>query len=436
MDPVLWDPHQEDLFDVFPRREVLVDRLPECDVLIISHRHLDHFDIRSLANLPKNMQVFIPDDPLIGEYLQKLGYKKVKPLSDFCEVKLGKTRLLTTRSENRVPEFGIVFADEEAVIWNQVDTVVEPRTVERVRSRFTDIDLLIASWQPMLEDSFQMNRSISFPYERYGQILYNIGMAAPRALVPGANAFCYRGAASWLNRMVFPMSRERFLHDVKIASPNVGGNAYPFDPGDVITVSQGSCERGGDRCPFVKPLGGDQEALSFSPVTLDGRLIDENPDHVGEEEMECAITMMLEAELSELLEAKRALLKEHIAWGIIYQLEVTLPGKKLNWFVDFNQSRLYFKQGRHPLANVFACMTGSGLYGLITRSKGWDYSILGGYFRSFRAAYEVTPRGILCPSKSDIPDPLQILFPYREILVSILDREVEKWWQRVVTCGA
>src|SRR5262245_6845658 len=103
MDPVLCDRHQEGLFDIFPPKQVLFDQLPACDVLIISHRHLDHFDIRSLASLPKNMQVFIPEDPLIHEYLKKLGYKKIKPLPDGCEVKFGKTRLLTTPSEAELP---------------------------------------------------------------------------------------------------------------------------------------------------------------------------------------------------------------------------------------------------------------------------------------------------------------------------------------------
>ena len=48
MDPVLWDPHAEGIEDVCPKREVIHERIPEFDLLIISHRHLDHFDIRSL----------------------------------------------------------------------------------------------------------------------------------------------------------------------------------------------------------------------------------------------------------------------------------------------------------------------------------------------------------------------------------------------------
>lgn len=31
MDPVLWDPHQEGLFDICPKREVIHEQLPEFD---------------------------------------------------------------------------------------------------------------------------------------------------------------------------------------------------------------------------------------------------------------------------------------------------------------------------------------------------------------------------------------------------------------------
>src|SRR5262245_17578968 len=128
MDPVLWDPHQEGLFDVCPKREVLHERLPQYDVLIISHRHLDHFDIRSLAALPKTVKALIPQDELIEECLRRLGYQKIYKLNDFSEIKIGATRIMTTRSANPVPEFGVIVADDSGVFWNQVDTDVRPPT--------------------------------------------------------------------------------------------------------------------------------------------------------------------------------------------------------------------------------------------------------------------------------------------------------------------
>lgn len=215
MDPVLWDPHQEGLFDINPKREVLHDKIPPVNLIILSHRHLDHFDIRSLASLPKHAPVLIPKDQLLENYLRKLGFAKIQQLKDFTEVTIGKTTLFTTRSENNVPEYGIIFKDESGVFWNQVDSVVSPKTVETVLSRFPQLDFVLASWQPMLETNFQTNGGLPFPYARYGEVLYNLGLASPRALAPGANAFCFTRSAAWMNHVVFPVSKARFLHDVR-----------------------------------------------------------------------------------------------------------------------------------------------------------------------------------------------------------------------------
>src|SRR4028119_343755 len=88
MDPVLWDPFYEGTNAVYPNREVIHEKLPEFDFLVISHKHTDHFDIRSLAYLPKTVDVLIPKDKLIETSLRKLGYSQIYPLKDFSEVKI------------------------------------------------------------------------------------------------------------------------------------------------------------------------------------------------------------------------------------------------------------------------------------------------------------------------------------------------------------
>lgn len=427
MDPVLWDPHQEGLFDVYPKRRVLHDRLPDFDLMIISHRHLDHFDIRSLAYLPKNASVLIPKDSLIENYLRKLGYSNIRPLADFSEVTIGGTRLLTTRSENPVPEFGIVIADDSGVLWNQVDTVVTPKTVKMVQSRFDVVDLLVAAWQPMLEDSFQTNKSLSFPYERYNDLLYNIGLVSPRALMPGANAFCYTGGASWLNRIVFPITRERFVHDVLSVAPSVGANIFPADPGDRITLKHGEYHHQEGGCDFVARLETDRISLNFAPVTAEPQLRDENLDHVPEHQLEAAATKTIEIELAEFVRAKHRLFVEHQRWKVIWQIEVVLPSRTLAWVVDFVQTIPQISKGHSPLANSFAYITASSLHGLVNRTRGWDYAYLGGYYRSFEKIYSVSPCGLIRRGEGSLSDPLALMYPYNDILTSILDREVEKW---------
>src|SRR5262249_6802811 len=279
MDPVLWDPHQEGLFDVCPKREVLHERLPHFDFLILSHKHLDHFDLRTLAYLPKSVNVLIPQDDLMEQCLRRLGYERIQRLNDHSEIKAGGTRIFTTRSANPVPEFGVVFADSSGVFWNQVDTDVRRDTAAFVASRFPRIDFLLASWQPMLEFGYQLNGSIAFPYDSYEQMLDNVRLIAPGSLAPGANAFKYNDGSAWLNRVVFPVTTEQFCRDVGILCPELLGNIYQLDPADVLSINGPEVAVHQGASSFVRKIGGDREALDFSPVTVGGDLIDQGlPD--------------------------------------------------------------------------------------------------------------------------------------------------------------
>ena len=428
MDPVLWDPHQEGLFDVCPKRQVLHDKIPAFDVLIISHKHLDHFDIRSLAYLPKDLEVIIPKDSLIERSLRKLGYRKIYPLTDFRELKIGNTQLMTTRSENRVPEFGMLFSDQSGVFWNCVDTELVPATIEKVLERYPIIDFLLATWQPMLESNYQNNESLEFPYLSYGQVLYNINLINPKAISPGANAFKYIDGGSWLNQIVFPVTREQFCQDVRRGCPEIGDNVFSFDPADTVEFCQGEFNYQSQECEFVEKLEDNRADLDFSPVNIGNHLVDPNPEHYDSQTMAQDIEQAIHEELSYFINLNRIpLFREHKRWNIIYQLEVVFPNGSQKWFCDFSENTISFQKGRHPLANFFAYITASGFYSLIHRIKGWDYVGLGGYYRHFKKIYEVTPLGLVLPHYIDFAEPLMSYFAEHNLEVIMRDMEIERW---------
>ncbi len=427
MDPVLWDPHQEGLFDVCPKREALHERLPRYDFLIISHKHLDHFDIRSLAALPKDVKALIPQDELIESCLRKLGYQKIYQLKDFSEIKVGATRVMTTRSANPVPEFGVVFADESGVFWNQVDTDIRSSTIDFVLSRYSSIDFLLASWQPMMEVSYQFNQSLTFPYAQYNQFLDKVRAIRPKALAPGANAFKYTGGASWLNRVVFPVTREQYCRDVSLLCPELTENIFEIDPGDVFSFAGGTFKRQPAGCDFVRKIGDDREDLDFSPVTAGGDMIDTIPQGVTPENLRRTIDEAVEKNLLAFIEDHSSLFAEHYRWKVVYQLTVIFPDGPTKWSFDFSERPVRMQKARNPLANFHSVMTASGLYGLLTGAHGWDYVTLGGYYRRFHKIYAVTPFGLVQPESAQIQDPLELKFPYLRILENCLLKEVEKW---------
>jgi UDP-MurNAc hydroxylase len=426
MDPVLWDPHQEGLFDIHPEREVLHDRLPPFNVLILSHRHLDHFDIRSLASLPKTVQVFIPKDPTLEEYLRRLGFSKITGLKDFSEVTIGATTLFTTRSENPVPEYGIVFSDETGTIWNQVDSVVTPKTVQTVRSRFPRIDFLLACWQPMMEASFQNHRSIAFPHSRYQQVVYNVCLVEAGAVAPGANAFRYKDGASWLNGIVFPVDKGRFLHDIGLATQAAPPQRFPLDPGDSVVVRHATVERIAGGCSFVRRTNATPVSLAFRPVTTDTSIIDDNLDAVPEPDLEANTIRAIENDLTRYIAEHPGEFEPHRRWQVIYQVEVVLPSGSQAWTIDFRQQETVAARGPNPLANVFAYITGSALYALGAATRGWDFAELGGYYRRYEKLYAVTPYGLV-RGDEPIADPLELLYPYHDLFRRVLDRELQRW---------
>lgn len=434
MDPVLFDPFYEGNNEVCPQREVIYEQIPEFDVLVISHKHRDHFDIRSLAYLPKTVDVLIPKDKLIENSLRKLGYSQIYSLKDFTEVKMGSTTLWTTRSENRVPEFGMIFADDSGIFWNQVDTDASVDTISSVLSRYQQIDFLLANWQPMLEWRYQLNESISFPYSSYNQKIYTISLIQPRAIAPGANGFRYINGSSWLNQIVFPVTPERFCQDVQYIWPELGQNVFALDPGDVLTFGDGEFSHLPEKCEFVRKVADNRDSLAFAPVKVGAELKDYNPHgHAIEflkQEIEQEICFNLTNFISKNL---NTLFREHRKWKVIYQLEVTFPDESSQkWVFDFSEKQVKPRQEYNPLANFFTYITASGIYDFLKGTVGLSYVVDGGYYRSYHKVYLVTQLGIITPAslRVDLQDPLKLrLFPshLNSDSDSVVEREIEIW---------
>ncbi|KYC43087.1 hypothetical protein WA1_13375 [Scytonema hofmannii PCC 7110] len=429
MDPVLWDPFCEVTTSICPRREVIHEQIPEFDLLVISHRHLDHFDIRSLAYLPKNVDVLIPKDKLLETCLRQLGYSQIYTLSDFDEVKIGSTTLIATRSENRVPEYGMLFADPSGVFWNQVDSLVNTKTINFVKSRYPRINFLLASWQPMLETEYQYNQSLSFPFPGYSHILQLIGLIKPKAISPGANGFKFIDGSSWLNQVVFPVTQEQFCRDIGKVCPEAGENIFSLQPGDICEFKDGRSTYLSGNSQFVKMIEDDRESLLFSPVTVSGELVDRNPDKYNLHEMRKTIEEEVCLNLPTFfMEHKNDLFGEYVHWEVIYQLEIVFPDISQKWYFDFSEETIQCRRGTNPLANVFNIITASSFYGVLKGEKTWDYPGTGGYLRAFEKLYVASTHGAIRPDlKSLSISPLALKFPHEKVFETVLYKEVETW---------
>ena len=428
MDPVLWDPFCEGLNESCPKREVIPEKLPEFDFLVISHQHLDHFDIRSLAYLPKTVDVFIPQDKLIQDCLHQLGYTHIYPLADFTKVRSGATTLMTTRSEVRVPEFGMVFADDSGVFWNTVDTYFAPETIQKVRASFSEIDFLLTTWHISMEAKFQYNQSISFPFELYSYLFNLIGLIQPKAIAPGASGFKYIGASSWQNQLVFPVTRERFCYDLQRAFPDLTENIFQLDPGDQLIFNRGEYHYMNGKSECVKMLIDNRESLVFSPVMFGNKQVDSNPENYDLEEMKQQIKEKICLDLTQfIIDNQTSLFQAHCQWQVIYQLEITFPDGYQIWNIDFSEETIRAKPGRNPLANLFSYITASTFYSLIQRKHNWDYLTCSGEYRTFHKIYAITQEEINSAETINIVDPIQIKFSSSYIADNNIYEELAKW---------
>jgi UDP-MurNAc hydroxylase len=130
-----------------PARTVDVERLGRVDLLVVSHRHPDHFDLPSLARLPRDADAICPADPLIMYALRELGFANVHPVHPMAPIMSADFELYPTRSEREsIPETGMVFRDASGVFWNQVDTPLADATIGEVDGRFGPPDLLFAMY--------------------------------------------------------------------------------------------------------------------------------------------------------------------------------------------------------------------------------------------------------------------------------------------------
>ena len=89
IDPLLLNKfgHSSDInFEIFPSRNIQVDKMPRVDAIILSHEHLDHFHIPSLNMLPKDAPFYVSKllPICVKELIIELGFQiiEVYPLQN------------------------------------------------------------------------------------------------------------------------------------------------------------------------------------------------------------------------------------------------------------------------------------------------------------------------------------------------------------------
>ena len=426
-DPVWFDYLWEEVNVLCPSIILKKDKIPPVDVLNISHRHQDHFDIRTLAYLVQNEKILKPDsivlapnDDLVLDILKELEFKNIKIVSDFESIKVNDVTLTPTPSRNQAstaeddfPEHGLVVSDGDVTIWNQVDSLVNPEIIQQIGEIFGQIDFFHSRFVPLLEGNFSYNKPLNLPIEEYCTFLNVVRALGPKFVVPGSAAFRYRNELTFLNQFSFPTTQEQFLRDISAFCPEI--LSAPFFPGDVAHISTDGVQIKEQNSDFVRVLEDDSHLVTFKPVAEVPAIKTQTTDpELYKKEMEVVEGFIEDCLIERILNSD--LLSGWQHWQIFYQLEVFGQEGSQVWGIDFGQSsQPKLHKGMLGKISLYEGISSSEFCALIEGTTSWDYVTLCGNYRTFNNIYRVTDGGFEIPpeDKSNYAlEPLMDIFPW------------------------
>ena len=390
-DPLLEPTHHAGVFEVRPRRTVRASAL-RADFILVSHRHGDHFDVpslRRLAALDPDSVVLTPDD-LVAWAARELGFRTVHVIPPGQKVTLDRVRVVTTPSAGEA-EWGAIVETEDAVAWNQVDTV--PRDAAQLRAWIDEglasldragqrLDLALAAWQPMLEIAAVTGGATRFPLRRYRDLLAQLATLAPRALVPSACGSRHRAHAAWLDRHVYPVSEGRFRADVARFAPAVAtlpsrvGARYRIENGETHIDSA-------DRAELVDRHEADVPH-HFDPSEIPP-LVDPDRGTAPLAEMRSTVDRFVHDTLAPALAAAYETMGA--TEPLAFSLDVVWPTASDDYTLRVSRTGARVERGCEPDWHARNRIAGSLFFETIEGRYQWGDVLLGGCLRAATRAY-------------------------------------------------
>lgn len=444
-DPVWFDYLWEEINTLCPSIVLDKDKVPPLDVLNISHRHQDHFDVRTLAYLVKNERILTPDtlilapqDNLLLDILNELEFKNIKVVTDFEPIQVKDVTITPTPSRNQLstaedpfPEHGLLVNDGEVAIWNQVDSLVDPETIDQIKQLCGQVDFFHSRFVPLIEGNLSYNKPLTLPVGEYCTFLNVVKALAPRFVVPGSAAFRYRDELSFMNQVSFPITQDQFLRDLEAFCPEVP--RAPFFPGDVAHISKEDIRIEKQSSNFVQVREDDSHLVTFKPHAYVPVITTQTTDPEEYKREMQVVNNFIENCLIERV-SNSELLQGWQHWQIVYQLEVFGQESSQPWTIDFGKpGKPELQKGDIGKINIYEGISSSELCALIEGSTAWDYVTLCGNYRTFNNIYRITDGRFELPpeDKSNYAlEPLMDIFPWdADMDRQKFMRDVKRWKQ-------
>jgi len=437
-DPVFFEYLWEECNVPCPSINLDLDKLPQIDVLNISHRHQDHFDIRTLAHIASSKTVLSPEaivlaprDEILLEVLKELEFKNVMVVEDFKTIEFKDFTLTPTPSLNEqdyFPEHGLLIHDGSVTIWNQVDTIVSPDIIKYIHRLYGQPDMAHMRYLPLLEGNFNFHNTVDLPMEEYSSFLKVAGACRPKFVVPGSAGFRYRDEFKFLNQYSFPTTQEQFLRDLKEFCPEI--NSSSFYPGDVANITKEGVQISRGSSDFIKMTEDDGHKIEFKPVLEVPEIRTLTKDKVEHEKQWIEVVNFIEKEFVNKVIQQKAV-QQWVEWQVIYQIEVFGQEGSQIWCMDFTGEDASIIKGRVGKINLYEGIACSELYRLIHNDTSWDYVGINGQYRTFKDLYRIHLGEFEKwegQGREKFPQPLTEIFPAgHEMDRNKFLRDVKRW---------
>jgi hypothetical protein len=433
-DPLLDNLHHGGVFEVFPPRTIDVEALRP-DFVFVTHRHPDHFDLGSLRRLAAvdADSVIVTSDELVASCCRRIGFNTVRVVPSETTIDLDGPRLITTPSVGAIdPEWGVIVKTQDGVVYNQVDTSAGTPTdvvafFRRALAALQDspatsaerVTLALARWQPLLEVEAITAGAIGFPFRAYADELSRCAAIGARVAVPSAAGTRHAGPYAFMNRLVYPVTQDRFLADARIRIPStrmepcITGATYRIRNGDVAAIDR----KGASELVSVVDAASsatrfDVDPRAFRPLEIPG-IVDPNLDGRSEADVRALLERWVRSTLAPTLRRKT----------VRYVLEIILPSGAIDTYTildgamtrgdnnndNANANANANADAAHRGWDVRCAVAGSLLADVvIDHRRHWGELLLGGMLRACSRAYEVDARGVRAI-------PLQPLFVYEAL---------------------
>lgn len=393
MDPLLGETYHAGTFEVVPRRQLDVAALRP-DLIIVTHRHPDHFDIPSLHALAQHCPeaIVLTADALVGRTAQRLGFASVSLLKDWQHLALPGLDLLTTPSYCPVSEWGVMLATAAGVAWNQVDTelgdqvgAVLARAGEILdRPELTErLDLGIVRWQPLLQVNAALGERTRFPVQGYDRELSRIAACNAAAIIPGAAGSQLTADSDWLNAMAYPVSTDRIARDLAVRCPTAA--IHPARPGAVYRLTDGVVTVEEDS-PLITLLP-STDRRRFRPAAVPP-LSDPNPEGIETAELSAVIAPWLVDVLAPALGALSESSQQILSLEVVYQ------DTTHHWTFTVLSNAVRVARGEADDPDQRNSIAASDLAAVIAGHAHWGRALLSGRLRTSGSLCSVSARGV------------------------------------------